>query len=380
MPFKPSEIATLIVNGKEYQEWETVWAQERWNESFAFFRFTTAERPPIPTLIEDIPVAPCDSCVIKLGGVPAINGYIMQRQVAYDATRHQVMLIGKATTFWPAKSSITTEQANMDGLNIKQIADKLINPFGVNVQVIGQVDMTPFDQEQASPGQNIWEYLDKLVRHRAALLGSNSSGDLLLIGDHDFGGDVVDVLMEGVNIKKMQATISIEDMWSDIETLGQTAGSDQQNGPAANELKGYAKGQSCVKAQLVIPVEEPVKSEAELYQRAYFEAKWTDGTKITCLITVQGWFSKSGLWHAGQDVSVFAPMVPVEQVLKIKTCTWTQDSENGTETVLECVNPWALNDDASVNVGNPSAMSAPEKPVQVQPQIVPGGITSLPPD
>jgi prophage tail gpP-like protein len=363
--FKPSEIATLLVNGQEYKDWETIWAQERWNESFSFFRFTTAEREPIPNVWEDLPVAPCDGCQILFGGEPAIKGYVTQRQVAYDADRHQVLLIGKSATFWPFKSHIDTKEANMDGLNIVQIANKLINPYGVKVRVVGSVDTKVFEKEQASPGQNIWEYLDKLARQRAALLGSDAAGQVLLIGDHEWG-DPVDVLMDGVNIKRMQATISIEDQWGEIDVLGQTSGGDDQNGSDANDMRGQANGGSCVSCKLVIPVEEPVKTQAELYQRAYFEAKWTDGTKITALITVQGWFTRSGqLWHAGQNVSVFAPLVPIEQVLKIKTCTWTQDSENGTETVLECVNPWALNDDTQVNVGNPTAQPPPDKPAQV---------------
>jgi hypothetical protein len=52
--------------------------------------------------------------------------------------------------------------------------------------------------------------------------------------------------------------------------------------------------------------------------------------------------------------------------MKIKTCTWTQDSENGTETVLECVNPAALNDDTQINVGNP--LSTADVPPQANPR------------
>jgi prophage tail gpP-like protein len=386
--FKPSEVAQLIVNGRQYREWETVWAQERWNESFGFFRFTTNERKPIPvstpiTLadiqagifgtqpIADIPVDVCNQVLLTLGGVPAMNGYVTQRQVAYDAERHQILLIGKSQTFWPFRSHIKAEQADMSGLTIMQVAHKLIDPLGVTVKAVGAENTKPFDELKITPGSNIWEELDKLAKDREAILGSNAAGEALLIFDHSWGSPV-DTLVEGINIKKMQATISIEDQWGDIEVLGQTAGSDQQNGPDANEMKGTATGGSCVACNCVIPVEEPVKSVDELNARAHFEAKWTDGTKKTALITVQGWFSKYGLWHAGQNVAVYSPMVPLSEVLKIRTCTWTQDSENGTETVLECVNPWLLNDDTSVNVGNPTSQQPPKsnaQPAQTDPNV-----------
>jgi prophage tail gpP-like protein len=380
--FKSSEIAQLAVNGINYREWETVWAQERWNESFSFFRFTTAERKPIPlsaaiTLadiqagifgtqpIPDIPVYVCDKLVLTLGGSPAIAGYVTQRQVAYDKERHQVLLIGKSATFWPFKSHIKTEQAKMDGFDIMKVANTLIGPLGVTVRAVGAPDSRPFDKLQAPPGGNIWEFLEKLARQRSAILGSNAAGEALLIFDHTWGS-AVDTLAEGVNIKKMQAVISIEDQWGDIEVLGQTSGDDQKNGPDANEMVAHASGQSCIAANCVIPVEEPVRGQDELQTRADFEAKWTDGTKKTALITVYGWFSAYGLWHAGQNVAVYSPSVPLNEVMKIKTCTWTQDSENGTETVLECVNPAALNDDTQINVGNP--LSTADVPPQAKPK------------
>ena len=375
--FNPSEIAAILAGGIEYTSWETVWAQERWGEAFSFFRFTTAEASPMPEVYSDLKIIPCMPCTITLGGSTAITGWVMQRQVAYDAERHQVMIIGKAATFWPAKSHIKTEDANMDGLNIVQIANKLVGPYGVTVTPIGDVDMKPFEKLQADPGGNIWEFLEKQSRDRRTILSSNAAGQLLLVGPH--GVAPVGVLEEGVNIKKMQAVISIEDTWLGIQVLGQVSGSDQQNMGDANDMKGEASGTSCIKAELVFPVEHPVQSKEELDQRAHYEALWTDGAKITANVTVQGWFNPSGgLWRAGQQVMVKSPMVYLNQELKVKTCTWTQDSENGTETLLECVQPWALNGMGGANVADPppapSSMS-----INPVPQVTMQDLTGLGP-
>jgi prophage tail gpP-like protein len=354
--FNPREIAAIVVNGIEYTDWETVWAQERWAEAFSFFRFTTAENPPLPEVYTDLQIIPCDRCTIVLGGATAISGWVTQRQVAYDAERHQVQIIGKANTFWPAKSSIKPEDANMDNMNIVQIANKLVAPYGVSVRPIGDVDTSPFQQKQAPPGGNIWQFLDEVARMKKVLLSSNAAGEVLLIGPH--GMPSVAVLKEGVNIKKMQSNISIEDTFADIIAIGQVAGHDEQNMSAANDMQGHAAGGSCVASTLVIPVEDPVQTPAELTKRAQFEAQWTDGAKVTCNITVQGWFNEFGdLWRAGQQVMVISPMVFINQTLKIKTVTWTQDSESGTETLLECVQPWALNGKGGVNVADPAPAS-----------------------
>ena len=44
---KPQDIAVLEVNGKTFEDWESVWVQGRWADSCTLFRFTAAERDPI---------------------------------------------------------------------------------------------------------------------------------------------------------------------------------------------------------------------------------------------------------------------------------------------------------------------------------------------
>ena len=38
------ETATLIVNGINFQDWESVFVQLRWCHEYAYFRFTSVER------------------------------------------------------------------------------------------------------------------------------------------------------------------------------------------------------------------------------------------------------------------------------------------------------------------------------------------------
>jgi hypothetical protein len=44
----PSEIATLIVVGKVFEDWESVWVQWGWAQEFSQFKITCAEREPYP--------------------------------------------------------------------------------------------------------------------------------------------------------------------------------------------------------------------------------------------------------------------------------------------------------------------------------------------
>ena len=44
----PAEVATVVVNDLQFNNWESVWVQQRWAEAFPVFKFTTADLPPTP--------------------------------------------------------------------------------------------------------------------------------------------------------------------------------------------------------------------------------------------------------------------------------------------------------------------------------------------
>src|ERR1700761_6129203 len=116
----PQEIATLEVNGVQFQDWESVWVQQRAHDPYTLFRFTAAERDPIFNVANTFPswqklqFKPGDNCTITLAGQLACTGIIETRQVAYDAHQHGVMLIGKTDTAAPARSSVNTQTGNFD--------------------------------------------------------------------------------------------------------------------------------------------------------------------------------------------------------------------------------------------------------------------------
>ena len=60
-----------------------------------------------------------------------------------------------------------------------------------------------------------------------------------------------------------------------------------------------------------------------------------------------------GVSSAGDDAYIYSPMAMLDGTMKIKTVTWTQDNNQGTQTTLELVAPWGLNDTIGANVGNP---------------------------
>jgi hypothetical protein len=103
---------------------------------------------------------------------------------------------------------------------------------------------------------------------------------------------------------------------------------------------------------------------------------------VQVLATVQGWFRPDGtsLWMAGDDVQFYSPSAMITQTLKIRTATFTQDRNQGTQTTLDLVAPWLLNDRSDFDVRNPNAPQPPNPgSINNQPATTPPAVKPPPP-
>ncbi|MBO4221946.1 phage baseplate assembly protein [Bradyrhizobium neotropicale] len=357
---KPQELAVLEVNGLKFDDWESVWVQKQWAEAFHWFRFTAAERDTeVNTARGKVPLwtrlqfKPDDACSMTLGGQLAITGFIETRQVAYDAHQHGVMLIGKSATAQAAKSSVDHKTGNFDKKNVVQIAQEVISAYGVGMKVIGAPDLTPFDKLQSEKGELVWDFLERVARPRGVVMGSDSFGNFLLIGEHSF--PIVTDLIEGINIKSCQCVISHKTVFTENRVDGQHAASDGNSGTAASEQTCTVRGfTTAMRSMRLTPAEQPVKTPAEICNRARYESIWTNGTLIEATIVVQGWLRDgASLWEPGDEVHVYSPMAMLDMGLKIRTATFTQDRNSGTLTTLDLVAPWALRSSSNWDTSNP---------------------------
>ena len=229
------EIATIEVNGRRFEDWETVWVQHRWTEAYPLFRFTCAERGP-PSEWQLLQFKPGDECAIYLGGLLAITGVILVRQVAYDANSHAVMLQGVGIQWYVGRASVLDKKGNFDKMTFEQVARKVIAPFGIEVKTVGTLNATPYEKLQVEPGETVWAFLERIARPRGIILGTDHEGAILLIDNHT--APVTAQLLEGENILKCQCLISMENMFSEYWVRAQKAASDPSHGTRRQRTGG----------------------------------------------------------------------------------------------------------------------------------------------
>ena len=224
--------------------------------------------------------------------------------------------------------------------------------------------MKPFERFQAQPGEKIFDLMDRAARHRMAILGTDHLGNFLLIGEHS--NPIVQDLVEGENIKKMQCIISNEGMYRDYAGTGQTHGTDDQNMQKSSELRARAQGAlNWFRRFLEVPVEQPVKGLDEVQMRVDMQALEQEGTLVEATVTVQGWLRDGeNLWRVGDNVFVYSPMALLAMPMCIKVATFSQDNSRGTQTELELVLPWRLLDKSlaikNLEAGNQKLPTPPD--------------------
>lgn len=340
------EICTLIVDGYEFHDWESIWIQISVGVDYPRFRFTCAEREPYPLKADLLQFKPGDECLIKLGGKTVMMGVIITRQVAYDGKNHGVQLEGVGITWYAARASIIDETGSYDDMDLLAIAAKVLAPTGIGMKIVGKIDMTKFKKVQAPKGETIFNFLDKLARDRKVILAQDEKGRFVFLGEHS--SEVIGDLVEGENILAMQCVITDSELNSEYFTDGATAGSDDKYGKDAGEQRATAKGTAKRYSPLMTVMEHPVWTDHEVKLRNRAETMWREGTKVEATVTVYGWFDRNHeLWGIYQNVYVRSPMAILDMRMGIKVVTFTQDSKSGSRTTLQCVPPWALNDDSS---------------------------------
>ncbi len=338
MPAKSSEKVELSVDGQNFTDFETVWYQSTWGDTYDHFKFTCAER------VGGQQFRPGAKCSIKLAGQDAIiDGIILGRQVAYDAYRHGVMITGVSGTYPAVRSSINHGTCSFDNKDIKAICDEILKPTGVTCETLGNVDLTKWPYMHCMPGESIHSFIERIARDRNVILtcdGKNSKKLQLVARDYDNGNQ--GQLIEGQNILKMQCEFSKKEAFSKYLASGQTPADNNMNMKAASEQRKQADGTLEQYSVRMISMEQPVRTPKEVQQRADNEKAFALSQELQAIVTVQGWqpggaLGGGELWQKGKKVKVTSPMALLDEELAIQQVTCTQDNQSGSLTTLVLV-------------------------------------------
>jgi prophage tail gpP-like protein len=338
------EVASLLVRGSLFTNWTSIRVEQRVTEAFPQFQFECSEESKIPLKVDALQFVPGDVVAAFVGGVQAVFGYITERHVAYDGKQHGVRLVGVGDTADLTTSMVPLEKlSGHDGQSWTELAKDISNHLGVKIIPKGAVDNSPFQNIQVQPGEKIMAVLERYAKMRNIVIGSEATGGLLAIGEHQ--AIATGNLTEGNNILRANCVVRDQMVYKKIYAVGQGTSGDQASGDQQNKQIAQLDGTS-TRNRYMITVADIADTLHGVQRRAQMEKVFTEGSEIEAQIVVQGWFKDNNksdeVWRAGEYYQVESPSLILHQILGCSGCIYEQ-SDAGTTTTLIMVDPIHMN-------------------------------------
>lgn len=364
---KPQEVATITLGGVNYSTWESVRVDlDYMDMATRSFQVAITEKTVDGKKINTdavwsaLKIKPGDACTVTLAGIKVINGFVEQRQTAYDANHHGVLVAGRSKTNDYVDSTVDRKNAHFKDKTFKQIAEKVLEPFGLKMKI--ENPPKNFDKKfkdvSSNPGETAHSFIERLARTRGAFVRDDAEGNVV-VGTASGTASGQIKLVEGQNIKSMNCLIRDDNVFSKIAAIGQQRGDDKVNGEDSRKPAGKAEGAADRHRPLDVLVEEPGDAE-DMKARVEHERNAQLGNIIEVIVVVQGWLKNDAeLWDVGETIPVYSPMALLDHDLTTKTVVFGQD-DSGTITTITLVRPEALGAIAKPGItSNPNASVLP---------------------
>jgi prophage tail gpP-like protein len=337
----PEELATIVINGKEYTNWETVSVQTDYHAAARFAVFTVSEQVGTNLTFAALQIKIGDECEVQLAGFKVITGKVFARQAAFDAGSHAVSISVVSNAVEIVHGTTPLKSSQYRGYGFQAIAQGLLEPFGISLSVVNPTSYAskPFKDINLWPGETVFETLDRLAKQRGMYIRDDANGGLVVGGGSTTSaGDFV----EGQNIKSASLTVRDDTIKSTLGVVGQQRGDDQTDGEQARKPAAYGDGGYQGYRPHLVVSEEPGDAD-DMAHRADHENNWLLGRTVECNIVVQGWLGSNGqIYDIESCFTVTSPSLLLDGAsLGAQTIIFSQDNSGGTSTTLTLVRPEA---------------------------------------
>ncbi|POR40229.1 phage baseplate assembly protein [Methylobacterium sp. V23] len=359
----PDLICEVRTEGGTYRDWINVAVEQNFmNEGWIrSFRLVCAE----PSAVANLRLKPGDRVDIALAGQVVIKeGYIRDRQAAFDANRHAVQVTGYGKAGLITEASINGGTGQYRGYKLDAIANSVLKPYGLKFRVQNGAEGwdAPFPNVMVRFGETPFDLISRLCRQRNLFFYADAAGNVVA-GPKSGSGTVA--FVEGQNILSANCQLrhlAVESLVSN----SQQPGSDSLFGKKASEIQAKATVSGGTPGAMRKVLAEMPLDQKGAQLRTNWEAAALQAMALQLQLTYQGWLKPGtgGLWEPSDGVTVKSPMLFAtatgEQELKVAGYAYTQDPNGGTITTLDLVNKlaWeqrkgdAMKNDGFYDLGN----------------------------
>jgi prophage tail gpP-like protein len=290
------------------------------------------------------------ACVISIGSVPVITGFIDTVTAVLSGSSSGVQISGRDTTGDLVDCSAIRKPPTWQRASFETIAKDLTRPFGIQVKF--EVDTgKPFLGFSITQGETAFSCLERAAKLRQLVLTTNGKGDLLVTRPNNDKPSIV--LEEGANILNATAHFDHSQRFSKylVRSIPTTIEDEESSPLPEQSLPIYDFGIKRYRPLLVIA--EGIVQKQTFAARANWELTTRRAKSKRPSITVAGWRSPSqDIWNINEVVRLKCPSIYIKDGVYIITSVhFSLDGSGGKRTILGLESSDAYKVDPTLETG-----------------------------
>jgi len=335
-----SDEVILKVSGQAFRGWTSVVIEKSMHQMVGSFGLATTDLFPGEAKKWNIILG--DECIVEINEQKVITGYVEDILIDYDADTHNIQFGGRDKTGDLVDCSFDGKAKEWKGLTIKEIVERLCNPFDIDVVVDNSVSTEANavwpDSLKADEGDTVFDLITRVCQMKSILPISYSDGKLTLT-QAGVKYKAHDALLPGENILKGSFDQSNKDRFRTYIVKGQGTGEDTKSVFDFTGSVGRTTDDVISRYRPIIIFTETKCDSGRCLERAKWEMNKRAGGSRSLEYEVQGWTQSNGkIWPLNAMVQVKDNILGVNETLLISALSFTVN-ESGTVTRMKVVHP-----------------------------------------
>lgn len=321
----------LHAGNEQFTGWKSINITRSIEQGSNRFEVAVKTNAPLP-LAEGMPVQ------FTYAGQTVHTGYIDDLVDDYDATRWDQSITGRSRMADIIDCS-TEGKTFAAGQTLYPIADELLRPFGIAVEVFTQ--LVPFKADHPlAAGRALWEFLDELARYAGVLLYSSANGNLVVARAGAQRSSTALVL--GENVRGARATRSASQRFGEYIVIGNGDMAVQWDVKKITGQRGVARDMAVQRHRPVVIPSDHATDKQGCEQQALWQRNRNYGRSRPVTYVVGDWLDGNGvLWEPNTLVPVVDPRLGIDEERLVTTVHYVVD-EDGKRAELTVQPPAAF--------------------------------------
>jgi len=326
----PADQVSLLIGGRSHSHWESysidsnlLTPADAWQVSLG------VDRQPIPDSLR-----PGAAVQVQIGSDTVLSGLVDDVELSVSRNEHSLRLSGRdgAALLVDCSAPVFVSRQT----DLAEVVNKIVKPLGIaKVRIDGTGQ---FEKINVEPGETAWDVLAHAAEASGLWPWFEPDGTLV-IGGADITTPVVATLImnyagDGNNLLSLNRSESIASRYSEITVLGQSHGTEINDGKAAILGKATDTSLAVYRPHIIIDSESTNPQIALQRARKLLADGRLEGYTLTAQVAGHRINQDGLLWTPGQRIQVRSEPHGIDAIFLLMGRTFRRDRSNGTTTDL----------------------------------------------